>query len=156
MESDCDVLYSPSSPHGQSFEVATEDSECKPDMKQTLISGFPLDALLPTLHAENVLTDYEYTQLLPTPLTLEERNHRFLEYLSSKDPCALRCSLSVLSCPEHQEHQHYLEMLMGLYGSMEDEEGSMNRVSKEDSSCAKKVSATADAENYRLLCVCQL
>lgn len=98
----------------------------KAKSKQKLESGLPLDALLPALHVENVLTDYEYKQLLPTPLTLVARNHTFLEYLGSKELSAVRRTLSILSRPEHQEYRHLVEILKELFGYEEDEEQRMH------------------------------
>ena len=77
------------------------------DLKQQFAASFPLDELLPTLLVENVLTDFEFTQLLPTPRsTVAERNHRFLEYLD-KNPSAVSLTLSILARPEHLDHRSF-------------------------------------------------
>ena len=93
-------------------------------LRQQVAASFPLDALLPTLHVGNVLTDFEFAQLLPTPRsTLVDRNHRFLEYLD-KNPSAASLTLSILTRPEHLFYRHFGEMLRELFGvETEDGEG---------------------------------
>ena len=87
------------------------------DLRQRLESSFPLDALLRTLHDENVLTDYEFKQLLPTPQTaVVERNRKFLQYLANKDPSAVRATLSVLYRHECESYGYFGEMLRQLFG----------------------------------------
>ena len=87
------------------------------DLRQRLESSFPLDALLPTLHLENVLTDYEFNQLLPTPQSaLVHRNRRFLDYLGNKDPSTISDTLSVLFRPEYETYGYFGEMLRQLFG----------------------------------------
>ena len=93
----------------------------KADLRQKLESSFPLDALLLELRAENVLTDYEHEQLVPTPLTLSVRNRNFLDYLAGKDPSAISSTLSILGHPRHQEYQYLGELLKELYNYVEDE-----------------------------------
>ena len=91
-----------------------------------MATSFPLDALLPALriHVGNVLIDFEFAQLLPTPRsTVVDRNHRFLEYLD-KNPSAASLTLSILTRPEHLFYQHFGEMLHELFGvETEDGEG---------------------------------
>ena len=107
--------------------VAAEHSEYesvplrKADLRQKLESNFPLDALLPELRVENVLTDYEHKQLVPTPLTLLMRNRNFLDYLAVKDPSAISSTLSILGHPRHQEYQYLGELLKELYDYVKDE-----------------------------------
>ena len=85
------------------------------DLRQRLESSFPLDALLPALHDENVLTDYEFKQLLPTPQTaVVERNRNFLEYLANKDPSATEKTLSILYRHECESYGYFGEMLRQL------------------------------------------
>ena len=117
--------------------------------KQKLESGLPLDALLPALHAENVLTDYEYKQLIPTPLTLVGRNQRFLRYLASKEPSVLRCTFMIFGRPEYQEYQELREMLREFFEYEEEEEeeeegmhlaeNSLTQLENDHSSCNKEV-----------------
>ena len=79
------------------------------DLKQQFaaMASFSLDELLPAPHVGNVLTDFEFAQLLPTPRsTVAERNHRFLEYLD-KNPSAASLTLSILARPEHLDHRSF-------------------------------------------------
>ena len=93
------------------------------DLKQQFAASFPLDELLPTLLVENVLTNFEFTQLLPTPRsTVAERNHRFLEYLN-KNPSAVSLTLSILARTEHLDHRSFEEMLRELFDVEEQENG---------------------------------
>ena len=101
------------------------ETKRRADLEEEFTSSLQLDALLPTLHAEDVLTDYEYKQLLPTPLTLVERNHRFLEYLGSTDPSALRRTLFILGRSKHQGHRYLGEILKKLFGLEGEEDGWM-------------------------------
>ena len=93
-------------------------------LRQQVAASFPLDALLPALHVGNVLTDFEFAQLLPTPRsTVVNRNHRFLNYLD-KNPSAASLTLSILTRPEHLFYRHFGEMLRELFGGeTEDREG---------------------------------
>ena len=99
----------------------------KADLRRKLESSFPLDALLPALHAENVLTDHELEQLVPTPLTLLVRNRIFLDYLAVKDPVAIGCTLSILSRSELQECQYIMDMFKELFDYKADEGEGMHR-----------------------------
>ena len=142
------------------MELDTRDSEFISDSRQKFISGFPLDAFLPTLHAENVLTDYEYNQLVPTPLTLVVRNRNFLDYLGSKEPSILRHTLSILSRSEHEEYQYFVEMLKELHDHEKDEEEGMGKhfggtpqLGDEDSSSPKEVRILTAFASY-FTCTC--
>ena len=85
-------------------------------LKQQVAASFPLDVLLPALHVGNVLSNFEFAQLLPTPRsTLADRNHRLLEYLD-KNPSAASLTLSILTHPEHLFYRHFGEMLHELFG----------------------------------------
>ena len=118
------------------------------DLRQRLESSFPLDALLRTLHEENVLTDYEFKQLFPIPqCTLVDRNRKFLDYLANKDPTAVSDTLSILLRPEYEPYEYLGEMLRQLFGVEGKEgEGMRRKTSRkpqqggERGSGAKKVS----------------
>ena len=105
--------------------VRTSESVCteNSNLRQKLESSFPLDALLPELHARNVLTDYEFTQLLPTPQSaLVDRNRKFLHYLANKGPSAVSDTLSVLFRHQYDAYGYFGEMLREVFGA-EGEEG---------------------------------
>ena len=91
------------------------------DLRQEFAASFPLDALLPTLHLGNVLTDLQFAQLRHSRLTVVDRNHRFLEYLD-KNPSAVHLTLSILARPEHVDYRYFGEKLRELFG-VEEEEG---------------------------------
>ena len=103
------------------------------DLRQRLESNFPLDDLLPELHVKNVLTDYEFTQLLPTPQSaLVDRNRKFLDYLAHKDPSAVSDTLSVLSRHEYETCGYFGEMLRRLFSAEgKESEGMRGRTSRE-------------------------
>ena len=93
------------------------------DLRQQFAASFPLDELLPILLVENVLTNFEFAQLLPTPRsTLVDRNHRFLEYLD-KNPSAVSLTLFILARPEHLFYRHFEEILRELFDAEEQENG---------------------------------
>ena len=93
------------------------------NLRQQVAASFPLDALLPALHVGNVLTDFEFAQLLPTPRsTLVDRNHRFLDYLD-KNPSAASLTFSILARPEHLFYRHFEEILRELFDVEEQENG---------------------------------
>ena len=127
--------------------ISSVDSETT-DLRQRLETSFPLDALLPALHEENVLTDYELEQLLPTPQTaVVDRNRNFLEYLANKDPSATEKTLSVLYRHECESYGYFGEMLRQLFGvDGKEGEGMRGKTSRkpqqggERSSGAKEVS----------------
>ena len=103
--------------------VEGEAQRERADLRQQFAACFPLDALLPTLHVGNVLTDFEFAQLLPTPRsTLVDRNHRFLEYLD-KNPSAASRTLSILTRPEHLDYRSFEKMLRELFDVVEEENG---------------------------------
>ena len=88
------------------------DHAVESDLRRRLESSFPLDALLPELHTRNVLTDDEFTQLLPTPQsTLVDRNRKFLDYLANKDHSAVSDTLSVLFRHQYEPYGYFGEML---------------------------------------------
>ena len=124
--------------------VGTEGS----NLRQRLEASFPLDALLPELHAKNVVTDYEFTQLLPTPQSaLMDRNRKFLDYLAHKNPSAVSDTLSVLFRHEYETYGYFGEMLRQLFDAEGKEgEGMRGRTSRgpqqgeEGGSGAKEVS----------------
>ena len=92
-------------------------------LRQQVAASFLLDALLPTLHVGNVLTDFEFAQLLPTPRsTVVDRNHRFLDYLD-KNPSAASLTFSILARPEHLFYRHFEEILRELFDVEEQENG---------------------------------
>ena len=113
---------------------------------QILEASFPLDAVLPELHAKNVLSDYEFSQLLPTPQSaLVDRNRKFFDYLAHKDPSAANDTLSILSRDE--TYGYFGEILCQLFGAEGKEgEGMRGRKSRgpqqggERGSGAKEVS----------------
>ena len=118
----------------------------KSNLKQKLESSFPLDALLPELHAKDVLTDYEFTQLLPAPQSaLVDRNHKFLDYLANKDSSAVSGTLSVLFRHQYEAYGYFGEMLRQVFGAEEEGEGMRGKTSckpqqgGEHSSDAKEV-----------------
>ena len=119
----------------------------KSNLKQKLEYSFPLDALLPELHAKDVLTDYEFTQLLPAPQSaLVDRNHKFLDYLANKDSSAVSGTLSVLFRHQYEAYGYFGEMLRQVFGAEEKEgEGMRGKTSckpqkgGEHSSDAKEV-----------------
>ena len=99
------------------------DHAVQSDLRRRLESSFPLDALMPELHAKNVLTDYEFTVLLPTPQsTLVDRNRKFLDYLANKGPSAVSDTLSVLFRHQYKAYGYFGEMLCEVFGA-EGEEG---------------------------------
>ena len=99
------------------------DHAVQSDLRRRLESSFPLDALLPELHAKNVLTDDEFTQLLPVPQwALVDRNRKFLDYLANKGPSAVKDTLSVLFRHQYEAYGYFGEMLREVFG-VEGEEG---------------------------------
>ena len=97
---------------GRSESINSETA----DLRQRFKSSFPLDALLPVLLVENVLTVKELVQLHHTSQSdLAVRNRKFLEYLASKDPSAVSNTLSVLFRPEYQTYRYFGEMLRQLF-----------------------------------------
>ena len=97
------------------------------DLREWFESSFPLDALLPVLLVENVLTVKELVQLHPTSQSdLADRNRKFLEYLANKDPSAISNTLSVLFRPEYQTYRSFGENLRQLFG-VEGKEGEGTR-----------------------------
>ena len=119
-----------------------------PTLRQWLESRFPLDAFLPVLYLENVLTDYEFKQLLPIPQpALVDRNRKFLDYLANKDPTTVSDTLSILFRPEYEPYGYFGEMLQQLFDvDRKGEEGMRGKTSRkpqqggERGSGAKKVS----------------
>ena len=132
--------------------VRTENS----NLKQKLESSFPLDALLPELHTKNVLTDDEFTQLLPTPQSaVVDRNRKFLDYLANKGPSAVSDTLSVLFCHQYEAYGYFGEMLREVFGATGKEgEGMRGKTSRtpqqggERGSGAKEVSTLGPSEDY--------
>lgn len=131
--SSCDLFQRRFSHREPLLKTAAEHSEQesvpqrKADLSQKSESILPIDSLLPVLYAENVLTEYEYNQLLPTPLTLLTRNCRLMKYLAGKEPSALSRTLSILSRPEHQDYQFLREILQDIFGCKRNEEEGIHR-----------------------------
>ena len=133
-----------------SESVRTENS----NLRQKLESSFPLDALLPELHAKNVLTDDEFTQLLPTPQSaVVDRNRKFLDYLANKGPLAVSDTLSVLFRHQYEAYGYFGEMLREVFGAEGKEgEGMPGKTSRkpqqggERGSGAKEVSTLGPSE----------
>ena len=125
------------------------DHAVESDLRRRLESSFPLDAFLPELHTKNVLTDYEFTQLLPTPQSaVVDRNRKFLDYLANKDPSTVSDTLSVLFRHQYEAYRHFGEMLRQVFGAEGKEfEGMRGKTSRkpqqrgERGSGAKEVSA---------------
>ena len=119
------------------------------DLRQKLESNFLLDAFLPVLYLENVLTDYEFKQLFPIPQpALVDRNRKFLDYLANKDPTTVSDTLSILFRPEYEPYGYFGEMLQQLFDvDRKREEGMRRKTSRkpqqggERGSGAKEVSA---------------
>ena len=111
-----DVGIEPAPKRPRLSAVDTERS----DLRQRLESSFPLDAFLRELHAKNVLTDYEFEQLCPTPQSdVVDRNRKFLDYLANKDPSAVSDTLSVLSSHKYEAFGEMLRQLFGAEGGGE-------------------------------------
>ena len=121
------------------------------DLRRRLESSFPLDALLPELHTKNVLTDYEFTQLLPTPQSaVVDRNRKFLDYLANKGPSAVSDTLSVLSLPEYEAYGHFGEMLREVFGAEGEEgEGMRGKTSRKPQQGGKRVSGAKEVSTLR-------
>ena len=130
-------------------------------LRRRLESRFPLDALLPELHAKNVLSDDEFTQLLPTPQsTLVDRNRKFLDYLANKGPSGVTDTLSVLFRHQYEAYRYFGEMLREVFGAEGEEgEGMRGMTSRkpqqggERGSCAKEVSTPWLSESYTHLTI---
>ena len=126
------------------------------DLRRRLESSFPLDALLPELHAKSVLTDDEFTQLLPTPQSaLVDRNRKFLDYLANKGPSAVSDTLSVLFRHQYEAYGYFGEMLREVLGAEGEEgEGMRGKTSRkpqqggERGSGAKEVSMPVSSQGY--------
>ena len=120
------------------------------DLRQRLESSFPLDALLRTLHEENVLTDYELEQLLPTPQTaLVDRNRNFLNCLANKDPTAVSDTLSILLRPEYEPYGYFGEMLRQLFGVEEEGEGMRGKTSRKPQQGGERGSGAKEVSTLR-------
>ena len=132
------------------------DHAVESDLRRRLESSFPLDALLPELHAKNVLTDDEFTQLLPTPQsTLVDRNRKFLDYLENKGPSGVIDTLSVLFRHQYEAYGYFGKMLCEVFGAEGKEgEGMRGKTSRkpqqggEGSSGAKEVSTLRSSDSY--------
>ena len=90
------------------------------DLRQAFAASFPLDALLPTLHVENVLTALQFAHLRHSRLTVVDKNHRFLEYLD-KNLSAVHLTLSILARLEHVDYRYFGKKLRELFGVEEEE-----------------------------------
>ena len=132
------------------------DHAVQSDLRRRLESSFPLDALLPELHAKNVLTDYEFMQLLPTPQSaLVDRNRKFLDYLANKGPSSVSDTLSVLFRHQYEAYGYFGEMLREVFGA-EGKEGEGMRGKRtrkpqqggERGSGAKQVSTLGPSHSY--------
>ena len=131
------------------------DHDVESDLRRRLESNFPLDALLPELHTKNILTDYEFTQLLPTPQSaVVYRNRKFLDYLDSKGPLAVSDTLSVLFRYQYGAYGYFGEMLRQVFGGKEEGGGMRGKTSRkpqqggERGSGAKEVSTLRSSEGY--------
>ena len=131
------------------------DHAVESDLRRRLESSFPLDALLPELHAKNVLTDDEFTVLLPTPQsTLADRNRKFLDYLANKGPSAVSDTLSVLFRHQYEAYGYFGEMLREVFGAHGKGEGMREKTSRkpqrggERGSGAKEVSTLRSSHSY--------
>ena len=133
--------------------VRTSESVCteNSNLRQKLESSFPLDALLPELHARNVLTDYEFTQLLPTPQSaLVDRNRKFLHYLANKGPSAVSDTLSVLFHHQYEAYGHFGEMLREVFGAEGEEgEGIRGKTSRKPQQGGERGSGTKEVSTLR-------
>ena len=132
------------------------DHAVQSDLRRRLESSFPLDALLPELHTKNILTDDEFTQLLPTPQSaLVDRNRKFLDYLANKGPSAVSDTLSVLFRHQYEAYGYFEEMLCEVFGAEGKEGGGMRgKTSRkpqqggERGSGAKEVSTLRSSHSY--------
>ena len=132
------------------------DHAVQSDLRRRLESSFPLDALLPELHTRNVLTDDEFTQLIPTPQsTLVDRNRKFLDYLANKGPSCVSDTLSVLFRHQYEAYGYFGEMLREVFGAEGKEgEGMRGKTSRkpqqggERGSGAKEVSTPRSSHSY--------
>ena len=127
------------------------DHAVQSDLRRRLESSFPLDALLPDLHARNVLTDYEFTQLLPTPQSaVVDRNRKFLDYLANKGPSAVSDTLSVLFRHQYEAYGYFGEMLREVFGAEGEEgEGMRGKTSRKPQQGGKRVSGAKEVSTLR-------
>ena len=127
------------------------DHAVQSDLRRRLESSFPLDALLPDLHARNVLTDYEFTQLLPTPQSaVVDRNRKFLDYLANKGPSAVSDTLSVLFRHQYEAYQYFGEMLREVFGAEGEEgEGIRGKTSRKPQQGGERGSGTKEVSMLR-------
>ena len=123
------------------------------NLRQKLESSFPLDALLPELHAKNVLTDYDFTQLLPTPQSaVVDRNRKFLDYLANKGPSAVSDTLSVLFRHQYEAYGYFGEMLREVFGAEGKEgEGVPGKTSREAQQGGERGSGAKQVSTLRPL-----
>ena len=130
------------------------DHAVESDLRWRLESSFPLDTLLPELHTKNVLTDDEFTQLLPTPQSaVVDRNRKFLDYLANKGPSGVIDTLSVLFRHQYEAYGYFGKMLLEVFGAEGEEgEGMRGKTSRnpqpggERGSGAKEVSTLRSSE----------
>ena len=131
------------------------DHAVQSELRRRLESSFPLDALLPELHAKNILTDDEFTQLLPTPQSaLVDRNRKFLDDLANKGPSAVSDTLSVLFRHQYEAYGYFGKMLREVFGAEgeAESEGMLGKTSRkaqqggERGSGAKEVSTLGPLE----------
>ena len=129
----------------------SDDRAIETDLRRRLESTFPLDALLPELHTKNVLTDYEFTQLLPTPhSTLVDRNRKFLDYLSNKGHSAVNDTLSVLFRHQYEAYRYFGEMLRQVFGAEGKEgEGMRGKTSRKPQQGGERVSGAQEVSTLR-------
>ena len=137
----------------------SDDRAIETDLRRRLESTFPLDALLPELHTNCVLTDFEFTQLLPTPQSaVVDRNRKFLDYLSNKGHSSVNDTLSVLFHHQYEAYGYFGEMLRQVFGAEgKEDEGMRGNTSRkpqqrgERGSGAKEVSTLRSSHSY--ICV---
>ena len=121
------------------------------NLRQKLESSFPLDAFLPELHTNNVLTDYEFTQLLPTPQSaVVDRNRKFLDYLANKGPSAISDTLSVLFRHQYEAYGYFGEMLREVFGAEGKEgEGMRGKTSRKPQQGGERGSGAKEVSTLR-------
>ena len=137
------------------------DHAVQSNQRRRLEYSFPLDALLPELHAKNVLTDYEFTQLLPTPQsTLVDRNRKFLDYLANKGPSSVSETLSVLFRHQYEAYGYFGDMLRQVFSAKGNEgKGMRGKTSRkpqqggERSSDVKEVSTLRPSHSSAVDCM---
>ena len=129
----------------------SDDRAIETDLRRRLESTFPLDALLPELHTKSVLTDFEFTQLLPTPQSaVVDRNRKFLDYLSNKGHSAVNDTLSVLFHHQYEAYRYFGEMLRQVFGAEGKEyEGMRGKTTRKPQQRGERGSGTKEVTTLR-------